>query len=219
MNSSLIQLLVLAGIAVFLILKLKSVLGTREGFEKPPIPQDDAKPRGRASFEVIEGGPDRDIIDHVPDGSDAAKALAAMKSAEPSFAVGEFLGGARGAYEMIFMAFEAGDMAQIKPFLGTDAFESFSEAVEAREAQGLTIEAKFIGIRELVLQDATFDAVTREGEISVRFVAELNSVVRNKMGEIVEGSATEIKRQRDVWTFSRQMGAQDPNWLLVATGD
>lgn len=219
MNSSLIQLLVLAGIAVFLILKLKSVLGTREGFEKPPIPQEDAKPRGRKGFEVIEGGPDRDITDHAPEGSDSAKALAAMKSAEPSFAVGEFLGGARGAYEMIFMAFEAGEMAQIKPFLGADVYESFSEAVEAREAQGLTIEAKFIGIRELALQDATFDAATREGEISVRFVAELNSVVRNKMGEIVEGSATEIKRQRDVWTFSRQMGAQDPNWLLVATGD
>ena len=98
-------------------------------------------------------------------------------------------------------------------------FESFSEAVEAREAQGLTIEATFIGIRELAIQDAEFDATSREGEVSVRFVAELHSVVRNKQGEIVEGSPTEIKRQRDVWTFSRQMGASDPNWLLVATGD
>jgi predicted lipid-binding transport protein (Tim44 family) len=179
MNSSLIQLLVLAGIAVFLILKLKSVLGTRDGFEKPPVPLDDVKPRARKGFEVIEGGPDRDIIDHVPDGSPSAKALAAMKAAEPSFAVGEFLGGARGAYEMIFMAFEKGEMEQIKPFLGPDVYESFSEAVEAREAQGLTIEATFIGISELSVQSAEFDEVTREGEISVRFMAELNSVVRN----------------------------------------
>jgi predicted lipid-binding transport protein (Tim44 family) len=219
MNSSLIQLLVLAGIAVFLILKLKSVLGTRDGFEKPPVPLEDAQPRARKGFEVIEGGPDRDIIDHVPDGSPSAKALAAMKAAEPSFAVGEFLGGARGAYEMIFMAFEKGEMDQIKPFLDADVFESFSEAVAAREAQGLTVEATFIGISELTLQSAEFDTATREGEISVRFVAELNSVVRNKLGEVVEGSPTEIKRQRDVWTFSRQMGAKDPNWLLVATGD
>lgn len=219
MNSSLIQLLVLAGIAVFLILKLKSVLGTREGFEKPPVLPEEAKPRGRKQFEVIEGGPDRDIIDHVPEDSAAAKALAAMKTAEPSFSVSEFLGGARGAYEMILMAFENGEMDKIKAFLAPDVYESFSEAVEAREAQGLTIEANFIGIRELAVQGAEFDPASREGEVSVRFVAELNSVVRNKLGEVIEGSPTEIKRQRDVWTFSRQMGASDPNWLLVATGD
>lgn len=219
MNSSLIQLLVLAGIAVFLILKLKSVLGTREGFEKPPVPLEDAKPRGRKGFEVIDGGPDRDITDHVPEGSDAARALAAMKAAEPSFSVAEFLGGARGAYEMIFMAFEKGEMERIKSFLGPDVFESFTEAVADREAQGLTIEATFIGISELAVQSASFDDATREGEVSVRFSAELHSVVRNKLGEVVEGSPTAIKRQRDVWTFSRQMGAADPNWLLVATGD
>jgi hypothetical protein len=83
MNGSLIQLLVLAGIAIFLILKLRSVLGTRDGFEKPPIPLDEVRPRIRRDFEVIEGGPDRDITDHVPEGSDAAKALAEMKKAEP----------------------------------------------------------------------------------------------------------------------------------------
>ncbi|QCO55763.1 Tim44 domain-containing protein [Pseudorhodobacter turbinis] len=219
MNSSLIQLLVLAGIAVFLILKLKSVLGTREGFEKPPLPLDDDKPSARKGFEVIEGGPDRDIVDHVADGSDAANALYTMKKAEPSFSVGEFLGGARGAYEMIFMAFEKGEIEEIKPFLSPDVYESFAEAVAAREAQGLTVEANFIGIRELAVQSAEFDTTSREGEVSVRFVAELYSVVRNKLGEIVEGSPSEIKRQRDVWTFARQMGADDPNWLLVATGD
>jgi predicted lipid-binding transport protein (Tim44 family) len=219
MNSSLIQLLVLAGIAVFLILKLKSVLGTRDGFEKPALPADEDRPRARKGFEVIEGGPDLDITDHVPEGSAAAKALAAMKAAEPSFAVGEFLGGARGAYEMIFMAFENGEVEKIKSFLSPDVYESFTEAVAAREAQGLTVEVKFIGISELALQAAEFDNDTREGEVSVRFVAELNSVVRNKIGEIVEGSSSEIKRQRDIWTFARQMGASDPNWLLVATGD
>ena len=79
MNGSLIQLLVLAGIAIFLILKLRSVLGTRDGFEKPPVPLEDVRPRVRRDFEVIEGGPDRDITDHVPEGSDAARALAEMK--------------------------------------------------------------------------------------------------------------------------------------------
>lgn len=219
MSSSLIQLLVLAGIAVFLILKLKNVLGTRDGFEKPPLPVDEKPARVRRDFEVIEGGPDRDITDHVADGSPAAKALAGMKMAEPGFGVGDFLNGARGAYEMILMAFEKGDLAQIKGFLSDDVYQSFVAAVQAREAEGLTVEANFVGLRDLALHDATFDRDTRAAEIAVRFVGELTSVVRNKLGEVVEGSPTEVKRQRDVWTFARTMGSSDPNWQLVATGD
>ncbi len=218
MNSSMIQLLVLAGIAVFLIIKLRAVLGTREGFEKPPVPLD-VPARPRRDFEVIEGGPDRDITDHAADGSPAAQALAAMKGAEPSFSVATFLSGARGAYEMILMAFDKGDLDSIRPFIGADVEHSFSEAIEARHEQGLTIESKFVGMRELALHDATFNATTRDAEVSVRFVGEITSVVKNAAGEIVEGKPTEIKRQRDVWTFARKMGANDPNWQLVATGD
>ena len=219
MNGSLIQLLVLAGIAIFLILKLRSVLGTRDGFEKPPIPLDEVRPRVRRDFEVIEGGPDRDIIDHVPEGSDAARALAEMKKAEPAFAVGPFLQGARGAYEMILTAFEKGELDRIRPFLSDDVEASFAEAINQREVDGLTIEANFLGIKELTLHDATFTPDSRFGEIAVRFVADQTYVVRNKAGEIVEGSPREVKKTRDIWTFARQMGSDDPNWQLVATGD
>ena len=219
MNGTLIQLLVLAGIAIFLILKLRSVLGTRDGFEKPPIPLDDVRPRVRRDFEVIEGGPDRDITDHVAEGSDSARALAEMKKAEPSFAVGPFLQGARGAYEMILMAFEKGELDRIRPFLSDDVEASFAEAIAQRENDGLTVEANFLGIKELVLHEATFTPESRFGEIAVRFVADQTYVVRNKAGEIVEGSPREVKKTRDIWTFARQMGSDDPNWQLVATGD
>jgi predicted lipid-binding transport protein (Tim44 family) len=221
MSGAILQLLVLAGIAIFLILRLRSVLGTREGFEKPPValPDSGASARRRPELEVIEGGPDRDITDHAPDGSPAAKALAAMKLAEPAFHVGEFLQGARGAYEMILMAFERGDLTDVMPFLSKDVFEAFSEVIDQREQQGLTIEANFVGIRELALHEATFDRETGIGEVAVRFVGELTSVVRDKAGEIVEGNPNEIKRQRDIWTFARKMGSNDPNWQLVATGD
>jgi predicted lipid-binding transport protein (Tim44 family) len=219
MNGSLIQLLVLAGIAIFLILKLRSVLGTRDGFEKPPIPLDEVRPRVRRDFEVIEGGADRDITDHVPEGSDAARALQAMKQAEPSFAVTPFLQGARSAYEMILMAYERGDLDSIRPFLADDVEASFAEAIAARDHDGLTVEASFVGMKELALQDATFNKDSGMAEISVRFVGEQTYVVRNKAGEIVEGNPREIKRQRDIWTFARRMGADDPNWQLVATGE
>ncbi len=219
MNGSLIQLLVLAGIAIFLILKLRSVLGTRDGFEKPPIPLDEVRPRVRRDFEVIEGGADRDITDHVADGSDAARALLAMKQAEPSFVVTPFLDGAKGAYEMILMAFERGELDSIRPFLADDVEASFAEAIAARDHDGLTVEASFVGMKELVLHEATFDPDSKMAEISVRFVGEQTYVVRNKVGEIVEGNPREIKRQRDIWTFARRMGSDDPNWQLVATGD
>src|SRR6056297_3826903 len=142
MNSPLLQLLVLAGIAIFLILRLKSVLGTRDGFEGPPrrSAPDTAKPDPRQDFEVIEGGPDHDIIDHVPEDSAAATALAEMKRIEPDFNVTGFLQGARGAYEMILMAFEQGKLDEVMPFMDRDVYEAFAQVVDDREKQGLTIE-------------------------------------------------------------------------------
>ena len=179
-----LQRLVLAGIAVFLILKLRSVLGTREGFEKPAVPADQVRPRTNRPFEVIEGGPDRDVTDHVAEGSDAARALGAMKQAEPGFSVSEFLTGARGAYEMILMAFERGDLDSIRPFLNDEVEASFAQAINAREREGLTVEANFIGLRELVLFEAEYDPATRTAEITVRFTGELTTVIRNAAGDV-----------------------------------
>lgn len=218
MSSAIIQLLVLAGIAVFLILRLRSVLGTREGFEKPPEAATVPRQRSGPNLEVIEGGPDRDITDHVDDGTDAAKALTSMKLVDPDFSVTEFLGGARGAYEMILMAFEKGEIEEIKPFLSDDVFETFSEVIELRKKEGLMVEAEFVGVREVTLLDAEIDKSSNEAELKVKFVGELTSVVRDSAGDIVEGNPNEIKRQKDIWTFARTMGADDPNWQLVATG-
>lgn len=216
-NSPLLQLLVLAGIAVFLILRLKSVLGTREGYESSEAPQPRVEPSRRRDFEVIEGGPDRDVTDNVEEGSPQAEALYAMKAAEPSFSVTEFVGGARGAYEMIVMGFERGALDDLKPFLAEDIYETFQEVIETRAQQGLTIDAEFIGVREVRIVDASYDEDTQEAEIVLRFLGELTSAVRDANGEIIEGSATEIKRQKDTWAFARRMGIDDPNWLLVST--
>ena len=216
MESPLIQLLVLAGIAVFLILRLKNVLGTREGFEKPPIPKSNGR-ADRAGFEVIEGGPDQDITDHVDEDSPQAKALSAMKRVEPSFSVSEFVQGSRGAYEMILMGFEKGELDSIQPFMSEEIFDSFVDAVAQREDQGLTIEAEFIGVRETTVVDAQFDEDQNRAEVTMRYVAELTSVVRDRGGEIVEGDSKKVKRQKDTWTFARNMGTDDPNWHLVAT--
>ena len=219
MNSPMIQLLVLAGIAVFLIIRLKNVLGTRDGFEVPPKAEAGPVPARRKGFEVIDGGPDRDITDHIGEDTDAAAALAEMKRVEPAFNLTQFLQGAKGAYEMILMAFERGQMGEITPFLSGDVFEAFSQVVDEREAKGLSVEAEFIGVRETTLMDARFDQPSGRAEIIVKFVGELTSVVRDKDGNIVEGAPDQSRRQKDIWTFERIMGSDDPNWRLVATGE
>ncbi len=218
MSSAVIQLIVLAAVAIFLILRLKNVLGTREGYEDPIVPREAATPRERIGLEVIEGGPDRDIIDHVPEGSDAAVALAQMKRIEPGFGVAQFLQGSRAAYEMILMAFEKGELGPIKPFLAPPVSDAFEAAVQARKDRGLEVQAEFLGLRELVLTDASFDTQSREAELTVRFGGELISVARDATGTVVEGDPRSPRKQRDSWTFSRVMGSADPNWQLVATG-
>lgn len=219
MSNSIIQLLVLAGIAVFLILKLRNVLGTRDGFEGQPQPAPLPSGKTRRDFEVIEGGPDRDITDHTPEGSDSAKALAAMKLVEPSFSVSGFLQGARGAYEMILTSFAKGEMDKIRPFLAPDVEQSFEAVLADRKARGLTVSSDFIGLRELALQSAQFDRSDNTAEITVRFVGELVSATRDNAGQVIEGDPKSARKQRDIWTFERKMGADDPNWQLVATGE
>jgi predicted lipid-binding transport protein (Tim44 family) len=222
MNSGVVQLLVLAAVAIFLILKLRNVLGTRDGFEKPQVLDDASTTRSErrgSNLSVVDGGLDRDIADHVKTGSPAADALARMKQAEPSFSLGEFLSGAKGAYEMILMAFERGELDPVRPFLSPDVNESLSAAVAERHEKGLKIDASFVGLREVSVADAAFDQRSGLAEVTVKFLGELTSVIRNASGEIVEGNPNEIKRQRDVWTFSRKMGSDDPNWQLAATGE
>lgn len=218
MSNVLIQLIVLAGIAVFLILRLRSVLGTREGFE--PTKVEPAPQSGPGRFEVIDGSAealDHDIIDHAPADSPAAAALAAMKRAEPEFGVRDFLNGAKAAHEMILMAFERGDLSDVRPFLAPTVAEAFQSVIDQRRAAGHTVKAQYLGTRETTLAGAEFDPVTRTGEISVRFVAEVIIATTDADGNVIDGNPRSARKQRDLWTFARRMGQDDPNWQLVAT--
>lgn len=219
MSPAVLQLIVLAGIAVFLFIRLRGVLGTRDGFE-PKIDRSASAPASKKdqAFEVIEGGLDRDITDHVEMDSPSGQALAKMKSIEPEFSVSEFQSGARQAYEMILMAFEGDDLDTLKQFLAPDVYESFASVIETRQEAGLTVNANFVGVREMKIMDARFDDGSNEGEITMKFVGELVSYVEDAKGKVVEGGRDAIKRQSDVWTFARKFGSNDPNWELVATG-
>jgi predicted lipid-binding transport protein (Tim44 family) len=127
--------------------------------------------------------------------------------------------GARSAYEWILMSFEKNEMDDIRALLSEEVAEAFDSVVEQRVAQGLTVEAEFIGVREMKLVDADYNLKTDTAEIAVSFIGEMTSVVKNASGEIVEGDTKQIKRQKDTWTFSKDIKSSDPNWLLVATGE
>lgn len=218
MSNPLLQLLVLAGIAIFLILRLRNVLGTRDGFEPPKV---DTPPSGPGNFEVIEGSADQidhDILDHTEAGTPAAAALKAMKQAEPSFGVRDFLTGSKHAYEMILMAFERGDLSEVRDFLSEPVAQAFQSVIDQRTAQGQTVQAQYLGTRDTSLAAAEFDHATGMAEISVRFVGELIAATRDAEGNVVEGDPKVARKQKDVWTFARHMGEADPNWQLVATG-
>jgi len=216
MSPAIIEILVLAGIAIFLVLRLKNVLGTREGFEKPPLQESSPSKKNR-DFRVIDGGEDTDITDNIDKKSPSADALARMKKVDNGFFVNEFLSGARSAYEMILMAFENGDLKEVEVFLDADVQDAFQQVINTRAEKKLKVVAEFYGIRELSLKSADFDEKTKIAELSVAFTGELSSVVKNEEGEIIEGDAKQVKRQKDTWTFSRDLSSTDPNWLLVAT--
>ena len=216
MGSTLVQLLFLAVVAVFLVMRLLSVLGTREGFEPKPQAR---QSRNSDHLTVIDGSDDPDIADYADPESETGQALAAMKRADRNFSVQDFVAGSRQAYEMILMAFEEGDLKLLESLLAPDIYDSFSKVIEEREEKGYEVEATFIGVREITLKSARFDAEEKEGEITMRFVGELTSVVKDSAGDVVEGSRDAIKRQTNIWTFARLMGTDNPNWLLVATDE
>lgn len=224
MSTQMIELIILFAIAAFVLFRLKSVIGTRSGYEAPPdyLSRDRAAQAGRTDDAEIEEEAEQEadeagLARPVPDA--AKPALAAMREAEPEFSLGVFLDGARGAYEMILMAYEASDRDTLRGLLEPDVYAAFEGVIAEREAAGLDVDARFIGVRDLRLESAAFDPASGEGELTLRFVSELITAVHDAEGRVVEGDPNEVRRQTDVWTFSRRMGGHDPNWLLSATGE
>ena len=107
----------------------------------------------------------------------------------------------------------------LRGLLEPDVYAAFEGVIAEREAAGLKVDARFIGVRDLRLESAAFDPASGEGELTLRFVSELVTAVHDAEGRVVEGDPNEVRRQTDVWTFARRMGGRDPNWLLSATGE
>ena len=228
-----IYTIIFLALAVFIFLRLRSVLGQRTGRERPPYDPYSARDvvRSPASDKVVSLPPrapeaaarpaepappaaDR-WKDIVESGSTAAAGLDAIAAADSAFDAKHFIAGARAAYEMIVTAFAAGDRKQLRTLLSREVFDGFDTAIGERERRGETAETRFVSI-----DASTITAAELRGgvaQITVRFISKLVSTTRDRAGAVVDGSAEKVTDVTDVWTFTRDVTSRDPNWKVVAT--
>jgi predicted lipid-binding transport protein (Tim44 family) len=152
---------------------------------------------------------------HAPKDSPLARSLTQLMRADPSFDPGQFLDGAKTAYEMIVMSFAEGDEASLKQLLSAEVFEGFESAIRERETRGEKVESNLVGINKADIIES--DVKNRTAYVTVKFVSELISVTRDAEGEVVEGDPKKVREVTDIWTFARDISSKNPNWKLVAT--
>jgi len=212
-----IDLILFGMIAAFLVLRLRSILGKRQGFERPP------EPMARPDLRVVEDGmapppppPPAPAANAraLPDpASPVGRTLVAMHSVDSNFAPAGFLDGAEGAFRMIVAAFAAGDRATLRPLLSDDTYAAFEGAIAAREQAGETQRTEIHDIHGATIETAELRGGT--ASISVAFTSDQVNLTLDQAGKEVAGTdaVTEI---RDIWTFERDLGSPDPSWQLVA---
>ncbi len=222
-------------LAVFILLRLRSVLGTRTGNERPPydpFAARDAKPAGKVNGDNVVALPGRaPEAEQRPEpaaeppadrwaglaepGSVLARQLDAIVAADPSFEPRHFATGAKAAYEMIVNAFAQGDQKTLKQLLAREVFDNFAAVIDEREKRGETVQSSFVSIDKADIVAA--ELVGRTAQITVRFVSKLISATRDRAGNIIDGNPEKVTDVTDVWTFARDTSARDPNWKLIAT--
>jgi predicted lipid-binding transport protein (Tim44 family) len=228
-----IYTIIFLALAVFIFLRLRSVLGQRTGRERPPYDPYSAR-------EQIRPGPEKVVAlsNRTPDaaaqkpaeepvapgerwkgvaeaGSALAAGLDAVAAQDASFDAKHFITGARAAYEMIVNAYAEGDRRTLKNLLAREVYDGFDSAIGEREKRGETVESRFVSIDEAGVTHAELRG--RTAQITVRFHSKLVTATRDKGGNVIDGSADKVTDVTDVWTFARDISSRDPNWKLVAT--
>lgn len=231
-----IDLLILAGIAIFLISRLRAVLGRRDGtdgnhgdpFQQGPSQHpgdngdEDVKKNNVFQFPSTDPQAGDDELDAREEPSSRAKsdqpdfpALKEIFAADPSMTPDRFVEGAKSAFDMILQAYAATDLKTLEFLLSEDVFKNFSAAIEQREQKGEVLEFTLIGFKKANIVDASLEDNT--ASITVKFVTDQVMVTRDSEDQVVDGDPGTVTTNVDIWTFSRRIDSKNPNWLLVAT--
>jgi predicted lipid-binding transport protein (Tim44 family) len=231
-----IYTIIFLALAVFIFLRLRSVLGQRTGRERPPYDPYSARDavRSPASDKVVtlpprasdaaarpsEAAPATPPAERWKDiaetGSAVAAGLDAISAVDPSFDAKHFITGARTAYEMIVTAFASGDRRQLRSLLSREVFDGFDAAIAERERRNETAETRFVSIDGSTITAAELRNRTT-AQITVRFASKLVSATHDRAGAVIDGNADKVTDVTDVWTFARDISSRDPNWKVIAT--
>ncbi|WP_337190969.1 Tim44/TimA family putative adaptor protein [Qipengyuania algicida] len=215
-----VEIVILAMVAVFLGLRLYSVLGRRAEHEEEPIPRHfdrpdeplpDAEPTTRRSSLPGAALLKRDL----PAGTEGG--VRAIAAADPHFDVLAFIEGAKGAYRMVLEAFWVGDKQTLREMCDEDVYESFAAAIDAREKAGEKLDNRLIRIEDVTIKSAELDG--RMARVSLLFVADIATVTRDREDKVIAGSLVDAIESRDVWTFMRHVDASSPDWKLDETDE
>ena len=211
-----IDLILFGMIAAFLVLRLRSILGKRTGFERPAQPQQPVQPHS-ATVAAADGpqvAPAATAARELPDpASPAGQAVVRMQALDRGFDPSVFLAGAEQAFRMIVTGFAAGDRQTLRALLSDETYMAFEQAIAARETAGHTQSTEIRAIQSSLIEAADVRGTT--GVVTVRIVSDQVSFTHDKDGNPLVGTeaVTEIT---DLWTFERDLSSQDPTWRLVA---
>ncbi len=234
-----IDIIFFALVAVFLILRLRNVLGRRTGHEKHP--PEDIFSRD-AHGEAGANGDNGDNVITLPETKQTARGASGdgeviaetasltekimasdglragfdeIRTLDPGFHANDLLHGAASAFEIVIAAFGTGDKKALRSLLSDDVYDDFAAALEARKETGETQETTLIGIKEGEIIEAGLEG--NLAVVTVKFTSEQVNVTRNAEGEVIAGDADHIAQVTDLWTFARDTRSRDPNWTLQAT--
>ncbi|HHK74566.1 MAG TPA: Tim44/TimA family putative adaptor protein [Rhizobiales bacterium] len=225
--------LIIIAIAVVIFLRLRNVLGRRNGqekrpydpFTKPDHPDTDAQnsnviplptnPPAAADRSMDRQDKASPWNGEGEENSPLNQTLHDIARADPEFEPERFLSGAKMAYEMIVQAFAQGDLDTLKSLLSDEVFAGFENSIRNREKQGATMQSEFIGIDKAVIVDAEKNG--NEARVTVKFVSELIQFTKDREGKVIEGEPDVVREVVDIWTFARDVTSRDPNWKLDAT--
>ena len=217
--NTVLEIVLLAMVAAFLGLRLYSVLGRRAEQEEEPVVQrfdSDEPPAIRPAAAPAPAAPPR-VVELEGVMPAVERALREIAAADSKFNLAQFLEGARGAYRMILEAYWSGDRETLRELCDDDVYAGFVSAIDAREAAGETLANSLIRIEEVRVHSASLDG--RTARIALLFVADIAALTRDRDGNVIAGSLDDAIESRDVWTFSRNTAARDPNWLLDETDE
>ncbi|MCY7271381.1 MAG: Tim44/TimA family putative adaptor protein [Sphingomonas bacterium] len=211
-------IVILALVALFVGLRLYSVLGERTGHEQPILkPADpDARieqPKVNAAREPASIADNGDLA-YLPT---AGPGIRQILAADPQFDVARFLEGASGAYRMILESFWKGELETIRPHTDGNVYDAFAAAVEQRAKDGYKLDNRLVAIEPPVIVEAGLEQGA--AEITVRFEADIAAITRNAEGDVIAGSMSDAVQTRERWTFRRDLKSRDPNWLLIETDE